>query len=47
MHDVIGSFEIGVMIVENSRINPPPAHTAKTSLLECLIGIFANFSLNY
>ncbi|WP_271408615.1 hypothetical protein [Pseudomonas sp. Q1-7] len=47
MHDVIGSFEIGVMIDERIQIPPPPPHTANTSLLECLIGIFANFSLNY
>ncbi|WP_158491052.1 hypothetical protein [Metapseudomonas resinovorans] len=47
MHDVIGSFEIGVMIDENSRFTPPPSPAKKTSLLDCLIGIFANFSLNY
>lgn len=47
MHNVIGSFEIGVMIDESNPINPPPTKTAKTSILEFLIKIFADFSINY
>lgn len=47
MHNVIGGLETGVIIDKSIPINPPQSKAAKSSILEFIIKIFADLSLNH
>ncbi|HBO1833555.1 TPA: hypothetical protein L4G11_001236 [Pseudomonas aeruginosa] len=47
MHNIIGSFEIGVMIDDRTTPEKHKTPVASTSILDYLIRIFADFSINY
>lgn len=47
MHNIIGSFEIGVMVDDRILPQKQETPTPHTSILDYLIQIFADFSINY